>query len=136
MALCVAAMLHQWHGEATRCPERSEPALALASEQVLPFFAAIAIVLAGWALVKRPKWKRGFPAALRAPALSEASRQSPWAALARSPRRGVPCGRPDRGRAFGRSGGACRDRADRSPLLRGGAQPARGGSPSRFCTPR
>jgi predicted ATPase len=58
-SLPVAAMLHQWRGEATLCLERSEAALALATEQMLPFFAAIAMVLAGWALVKEGQTEKG-----------------------------------------------------------------------------
>jgi predicted ATPase len=54
-----AAMLHQWRGEARHCLERSEAALALATDQVLPFFAAIAMVLAGWALVKEGQTEKG-----------------------------------------------------------------------------
>jgi class 3 adenylate cyclase len=51
-ALSVVAHLHQLRGEMTLCLERADAALALASEQVLPFFAAHASVLGGWALVK------------------------------------------------------------------------------------
>jgi predicted ATPase len=57
--LPAAAILHQWRGEATLCLERSQAALALATEQVLPFFAAIAMVLASWALVKEGQTEKG-----------------------------------------------------------------------------
>jgi class 3 adenylate cyclase/predicted ATPase len=51
-ALSLAAFVHQLRGEMTLCQNLAEAALALASEQVLPFFAAHALVLSGWALVK------------------------------------------------------------------------------------
>jgi predicted ATPase len=52
-ALSFAAMLHQLRGEFARCCERAEATLALAIEQVLPLYTARALVLSGWALVKK-----------------------------------------------------------------------------------
>ncbi len=52
LALSLVAYIHQLRGEDALCLERSEAALALASEQMLPFYAAHALVLGGWALVK------------------------------------------------------------------------------------
>ena len=63
-ALSFAAMLHQLRGEVVLCRERAESALALATEQVLPYWAAYAIVLSGWALVEEGQ-EEGF-AQLRA----------------------------------------------------------------------
>jgi tetratricopeptide (TPR) repeat protein len=51
-ALSLVAYVHQLRGEMTLCQNLAEAALALASEQVLPHFAAHALVLSGWALVK------------------------------------------------------------------------------------
>ena len=52
LALSLVAYIHQLRGEDVLCLERAEAALALASEQMLPFYAAHALVLGGWALVK------------------------------------------------------------------------------------
>jgi len=58
-------MIHQWRGEGRLCLERAEAALALATEQVLPYDAARAMVLGGWALVKEGQAQSGL-ARLRA----------------------------------------------------------------------
>jgi predicted ATPase len=52
LALSVAAHFHQLRREDALCLERAEAALALADEQILPFYIAHASVLDGWALVK------------------------------------------------------------------------------------
>ena len=59
-ALSFAAMLHQLRGEVALCRERAEAALALATEQVLPYWAAYAIVLSGWALVEEGQEEDGL----------------------------------------------------------------------------
>jgi predicted ATPase len=59
-ALSFAAMLHQLRGEVALCRERAESALALAIEQVLPYWAAYAIVLSGWALVEEGQEEEGL----------------------------------------------------------------------------
>jgi class 3 adenylate cyclase/predicted ATPase len=64
-ALSYAAMLNQLRGEAARCLERAETALAIATEQVLPHWAAYAMVIGGWALVKKGLAEEGL-ARLRA----------------------------------------------------------------------
>jgi predicted ATPase len=64
-ALSFAAMLHQLRGEVALCRERAESALALASEQVLPYWAAYAKALSGWALVEEGQEEEGL-ALLRA----------------------------------------------------------------------
>jgi predicted ATPase len=51
-ALSHAAFVHQFRGEVALCLERAEAALALATDQVLPHFAAQATVGSGWGLVK------------------------------------------------------------------------------------
>jgi predicted ATPase len=60
-ALSFAAMLHQLRGEVALCRERAEAALALATEQLLPYWAAHAMVLGGWALVKQGQEEEGLP---------------------------------------------------------------------------
>ena len=60
-ALSFAAMLHQLRGEVALCRERAEAALALATEQLLPYWAAHAMVLGGWALVKQGQAEEGLP---------------------------------------------------------------------------
>jgi hypothetical protein len=52
-------------GEVVLCLERTERAIALATEQVLPYWAAIAMVPSGWALVKTGEAEEGL-ARLRA----------------------------------------------------------------------
>jgi predicted ATPase len=64
-ALSFAAKLHQLRGEVTNCCKRAEAALAVATEQVLPFYAARAETLVGWALVKKGEADEGL-ARLRA----------------------------------------------------------------------
>ncbi len=64
-ALSFAAMLHQLRGDVAFCRERAEAALALATEQLLPYWAAHATVLGGWALVKEGQAAEGL-ARLRA----------------------------------------------------------------------
>jgi class 3 adenylate cyclase/tetratricopeptide (TPR) repeat protein len=64
-ALSCAAILHQWRGEVMLCLERAEAALAVATEQVLPFHVARAMVLSGRALVKTGRAEEGL-ARLRA----------------------------------------------------------------------
>ena len=59
-ALVLAAGLHQARGELTLCLERAEAALALATEQMLPFWAAFAMTLSGWALVKTGQAAKGL----------------------------------------------------------------------------
>jgi predicted ATPase len=54
-------MLHQLRGEVALCRERAEAALALATEQLLPYWAAHAMVLGGWALVKQGQAEEGLP---------------------------------------------------------------------------
>ncbi|MBV8334257.1 MAG: AAA family ATPase, partial [Alphaproteobacteria bacterium] len=48
-----AAALHQLRGEVGRTRDAAEIGLALATEQIIPFFAAQAMVLRGWALVEQ-----------------------------------------------------------------------------------
>jgi predicted ATPase len=64
-ALSFAGMLYQLRGDAAHCCERAEAALAVATEQVLPFYAARAETLIGWALVKKGEANEGL-ARLRA----------------------------------------------------------------------
>jgi tetratricopeptide (TPR) repeat protein len=47
-ALSFAAMLHQLRGEVALCRERAEVALALATEQLLPYWARIAAAATLW----------------------------------------------------------------------------------------
>jgi predicted ATPase len=60
VALSWAAALHQLCREVGRTLEVAEADLALSTEQVLPFFAAHAVVLRGWALVKRGQCDEGI----------------------------------------------------------------------------
>jgi class 3 adenylate cyclase/predicted ATPase len=53
------AALHQLRGEAGRTREVAERDLALATEQIIPFFAAHAMVLRGWALVEEGRCEEG-----------------------------------------------------------------------------
>jgi predicted ATPase len=64
-ALSHAAYTHIMRGEIALCLERGEAALALATEQMLPHFAAHGMVGSGWALVKQGCTEKGF-ARLRA----------------------------------------------------------------------
>jgi class 3 adenylate cyclase/predicted ATPase len=53
VGLSVAALMHQLRGEEALCLERAEAALALSTEQMIPFVATYAMVPSGWALVKK-----------------------------------------------------------------------------------
>jgi predicted ATPase/class 3 adenylate cyclase len=64
-ALSYAAMLHQWRGEVALCREQAEAALALATEQLLSYWAALAMVAGGWALAREGQTEKGL-ARLRA----------------------------------------------------------------------
>jgi predicted ATPase len=64
-AYSFAEKLHQLRGEVTHCYERADAALAVATEQILPFYAARAETLVGWALVKKGEADEGL-ARLRA----------------------------------------------------------------------
>jgi predicted ATPase len=64
-ALSYAAMLNQLRGEVALCLERAGAALAVATEQVLPHWAAYAMVIGGWALIKKGLAEKGL-ARLRA----------------------------------------------------------------------
>jgi len=59
MALSWTAALHQLRGEAGPTREVAERDLALATEQIFPFFAAHAMVLRGWALVEEGRCEEG-----------------------------------------------------------------------------
>jgi class 3 adenylate cyclase/predicted ATPase len=59
-ALSWAAALHQLCGEVGRTLELSETDLAFSTEQVIPFFAAHAMVLRGWALVMQGRGEEGI----------------------------------------------------------------------------
>src|SRR5262249_27483184 len=59
-ALSWAAALYQLRGEAELCQARAEAALAIASEQVIPFFGAHGMVLGGWALTKKGRTTEGL----------------------------------------------------------------------------
>jgi class 3 adenylate cyclase/predicted ATPase len=60
LSLTFAAMLHEWRGEVAPCLERAEAALALATEQVLPVFAAHAVTFCDWAVVKKGQAEEAF----------------------------------------------------------------------------
>jgi len=60
MTLSFSAALHQLRGEAGRTREVAERDLALATEQIIPFFAAHAMVLRGWALVEEGRCEEGI----------------------------------------------------------------------------
>jgi DNA-binding winged helix-turn-helix (wHTH) protein len=64
-ATSYVASLHQSRGEVAPCRERAEATLALATEQGLPYWGAVATALAGWALVKQGQSEEGL-ARLRA----------------------------------------------------------------------
>jgi predicted ATPase len=59
-ALSWAAALHQLRGEVGETRERADQDLALATEQVIPFFAAHTMVLRGWALVEQGRQEEGI----------------------------------------------------------------------------
>jgi predicted ATPase len=59
VALGWTAALHQLRGETRRTQELAETTLALATEQVFPFFIAHAMALCGWALVKQGQSNEG-----------------------------------------------------------------------------
>jgi predicted ATPase len=59
-ALGYAAQVHQLRGEAAPCMRRAEAAFALAAEQGLQYWAALAMVYSGWALVKDCKAEEGL----------------------------------------------------------------------------
>ena len=65
LALSHAAKVGQLRGEVTVCLHWAEATLALATEQVLPFYIARAKVLVGWARVKKGQPEEGL-ARLRA----------------------------------------------------------------------
>jgi predicted ATPase len=60
VALSWAAALHQLRGEARLTLDVANADLALSTEQVFPFFAAHAMVLRGWALVKQGQCEEGI----------------------------------------------------------------------------
>jgi adenylate cyclase len=60
MTLSWTAALHQLRGKAGRTREVAERDLALATEQIIPFFAAHAMVLRGWALVEEGRCEEGI----------------------------------------------------------------------------
>jgi predicted ATPase len=60
VTLSWSAALHQLRGEAARTREVAERDLALATEQIIPFFAAHAMVLRGWALVEEGRCEEGI----------------------------------------------------------------------------
>jgi tetratricopeptide (TPR) repeat protein len=59
-ALSWAAALHQLRGEVGRTRDVAEEDLALTMEQIIPFFAAHAMVLRGWALAKQGQCGEGI----------------------------------------------------------------------------
>jgi predicted ATPase len=59
-ALSWAAALHQLRGEAGRVREAAEIALAITTEEVIPFFRAHAVVLRGSALVEEGQGEEGI----------------------------------------------------------------------------
>jgi class 3 adenylate cyclase/predicted ATPase len=61
-ALNFVAIVHQLRGETTLCLERAGAALALATEQMLPFWAAQAMVHSGSALAKGGQSEKGLVA--------------------------------------------------------------------------
>jgi predicted ATPase len=58
-ALSWAASLHQLCGDAGRTRELSETDLVFSTEQVIPLFAAYAMVLRGWAIVMQGQGEEG-----------------------------------------------------------------------------
>ena len=65
LALSFAAILQQLRGEVALCRERAERAIALGTEQVLPYWVAIAMIPSGWALVKTGQPRQGLPGCTR-----------------------------------------------------------------------
>ena len=59
-ALSWAAALHQLYGEVDRVRQLADADVALATEQVMPFFGAHGMVLRGWALVRQGHWAKGL----------------------------------------------------------------------------
>jgi class 3 adenylate cyclase/predicted ATPase/DNA polymerase III delta prime subunit len=59
-ALSWAAALHQLRGEVGQSQKLAEADLALSTEQVIPFFAAHAMVFRGWTLVKQGQSENGI----------------------------------------------------------------------------
>src|SRR5262249_26345375 len=64
-AIAFATNVRQLRGEVGRSLERAAATLALATEQVLPYYVARALVFSGWALVKEGNGGEGL-ARLRA----------------------------------------------------------------------
>jgi predicted ATPase len=64
-AIAFLTNIRQLRGEVGPCLERAAATLALATEQVLPYYVARALVFSGWALVKDGKGAEGL-ARLRA----------------------------------------------------------------------
>jgi predicted ATPase len=60
IALSWRAALHQLRREVARTRDVAEAALALATEQIIPFFSAHAMVLRGWALVEQGRCEEGI----------------------------------------------------------------------------
>jgi predicted ATPase len=60
VALSWTAALHQLRGEVGPTREVAEADLALTTEQIIPFFAAHAMVLQGWALAKQGRCEEGI----------------------------------------------------------------------------
>ena len=59
-ALSYAAFVHHLRGEVTRCLERAQATLTLATQQMLPHFTAQALAPFGWALVKGGQAEEGL----------------------------------------------------------------------------
>jgi predicted ATPase len=59
-ALTWAAALHQLRGEVGRAREVAEIALAITTEEIIPFFRAHAVMLRGWALVGEGRGEEGI----------------------------------------------------------------------------
>ena len=59
-ALCRATEVHRLRGDAALCHDLAEATLALATEQVLPFFVALAAIYSGAALVEDGRLEEGL----------------------------------------------------------------------------
>jgi predicted ATPase len=59
-ALGYAANIHQLRGDVGRCLERALATFDLATEQVLPYYVARALVFSGWALAKEGQAEEGL----------------------------------------------------------------------------
>jgi tetratricopeptide (TPR) repeat protein len=59
-AMSAVALVHLARGEVAPCRERAEATLALATEQVLPYWCAFARALTGWVLVKQGQSEEGL----------------------------------------------------------------------------